>query len=145
MLRLKTDLIAPPGGWYYTEPRSGLTIKGITFRQLLSNVDQHYANMGYDDSDLQSTVETGICDHMEPGDRAEYCTGYVAPWPLLLQPLKLLAQPGDKGLGDIVDRVIGPAGGDAYKAWYEKIFKTSCGCKKRQDNLNGRYPLESAT
>lgn len=62
-------------------------------------------------------------------------------WPLLLRPMKLLAQPGDKGLGDIVERTIGPVGGDAYKIWYKTTFGKPCKCNKRQDNLNERYPL----
>lgn len=62
-------------------------------------------------------------------------------WPLALLPLKLLAQPGDKGLGDIVERTVGPVGGDAYKAWYLKIFGRPCGCTKRKDALNQRFPI----
>lgn len=62
-------------------------------------------------------------------------------WPFFLQPLKLLAKPEDKGLGDIVERVIGPVGGDVYKAWYEKTFDKPCSCNKHQDRLNEVYPL----
>jgi hypothetical protein len=65
-------------------------------------------------------------------------------WPLILRPLRLLAKPGDKGLGDIVERVIGPVGGDAYKAWYKNVFGKPCGCTKRGDNLNKRFPLDQA-
>lgn len=62
-------------------------------------------------------------------------------WPLMLRPLKLLAQPGDKGLGDIVERVVGPVGGEAYKKWYLQMFGKPCGCTKRKDNLNQFFPL----
>jgi len=62
-------------------------------------------------------------------------------WPLLIRPMKLLAKPDDKGLGDIVERTIGPVGGDAYKLWYKATFGKTCGCTKRKDNLNERYPL----
>ncbi len=68
-------------------------------------------------------------------------TNSIQEWPLALKPLKLLCRPGDKGLGDIVERVIGPVGGDSYKAWYEKVFGVPCGCIKRIDNLNQRFPL----
>lgn len=64
-------------------------------------------------------------------------------WPILLRPMKLLAQPTDKGLGDVVERTIGPVGGDAYKLWYKATFGKTCGCTKRKDNLNERYPLEN--
>lgn len=62
-------------------------------------------------------------------------------WPTLALPMKLLAKPGDKGLGDIVARVIGPIGGDAFKAWYAATFGKSCGCEVRQEVWNRRYPL----
>ena len=62
-------------------------------------------------------------------------------WPAILKALKLAAKSGDKGLGDIVARIIGPIGGDAYKKWFEKIFGRPCGCSERQDYLNQRYPL----
>lgn len=64
-------------------------------------------------------------------------------WPLALKSLKLLAQPGDRGLGDIITRTIGPLGGDAFKTWHLKIFGRSCGCDVRQESWNARYPLES--
>ena len=63
------------------------------------------------------------------------------PWPLLLRPLRTLAQTGDRGLGDIVERVVGPVGGDAYKAWHERVLKRACGCEARQASLNALYPL----
>jgi hypothetical protein len=70
-----------------------------------------------------------------------YRHGINREWPLLLQPFKLMARPGDRGLGDIIERVIGPVGGDAYKAWYLKVFGVPCGCTRRSDNLNQRFPL----
>lgn len=62
-------------------------------------------------------------------------------WPLFLRPLKLLAKPEDKGLGDIIARKIGPIGGEKYKRWYEKTFGKSCNCEIRQETWNKRYPL----
>lgn len=63
-------------------------------------------------------------------------------WPILWRPMKLLAQPSDKGLGDIVERTIGPVGGDAYNAWYKKMYGTKCPrCIKDKNKLNERYPL----
>lgn len=68
-------------------------------------------------------------------------SGKQPEWPVLLRPMKLLAQPGDRGLGDIIAREIGPLGGDAFKAWYKTIFGKSCGCDTRQENWNTLYPL----
>lgn len=63
------------------------------------------------------------------------------PWPLVLLPLKLLAEPNDKGLGDIIARTIGPIGGDEFKAWYKATFGKDCSCDNRQEALNIRWPL----
>src|SRR5437868_4728727 len=62
-------------------------------------------------------------------------------WPLALLPLKLLAKEGDRGVGDIIARTVGPIGGDAFKTWYKRIFGKDCGCGARQDVLNARWPL----
>jgi hypothetical protein len=63
-------------------------------------------------------------------------------WPIFLRPMKLMAKDGDKGLGDVVERVIGPVGGDAYKSWYKTTFGKECtSCTKRKGDLNARYPL----
>ncbi len=63
------------------------------------------------------------------------------PWPAALIPLKALAKRGDRGAGDIIARVIGPIGGFAFKKWYKLLFGKDCGCGKRQEILNQRWPL----
>lgn len=65
-------------------------------------------------------------------------------WPVALAPLKLLAQEGDCGAGDIIARVIGPIGGNAFKKWYKTIFGKGCGCGARQETLNARWPLPAS-
>ena len=76
--------------------------------------------------------------------RGENVPTAAGEWPLLLRPLKLLARDGDRGLGDIVARTVGPAGGDAFKAWHLRAFGRDCGCGDRQASLNARYPLSRA-
>jgi hypothetical protein len=63
------------------------------------------------------------------------------PWPLLLQALKLLAIESDQGAGDIIERTIGPLGGDAFKAWFEITFGRKCGCNTRKQHWNQKYPI----
>ena len=53
-------------------------------------------------------------------------------WPMntfgiAARALKLLRAPGDTGVGDTLARVIGPIGGDAYKAWFKETFGKTCG------------------
>jgi len=62
-------------------------------------------------------------------------------WPVILQPMRLLAQPQDKGLGDIIARTIGPLGGEAFKDWYKRLFGRDCNCNARQEAWNAMYPL----
>lgn len=62
-------------------------------------------------------------------------------WPILVSPLKLLAQPGDRGAGDIIARTIGPIGGEAFKAWHKRILGRDCNCGNRQEILNFWWPL----
>ena len=53
-----------------------------------------------------------------------------------------MAQPGDKGIGDVVARLVGPIGGDAYKVWFEKLTGKKCGCAERQESLNLNFPFK---
>jgi hypothetical protein len=60
-----------------------------------------------------------------------------AGWPAL----RALARPGDRGMGDVVERTVGPLGGTAFKGWYQKLTGRSCGCGARREELNRWYPL----
>jgi hypothetical protein len=55
----------------------------------------------------------------------------------------MLASSTDQGIGDVIARLIGPVGGDAYKTWFLATFGQSCGCSERQSDLNAIYPLAS--
>jgi hypothetical protein len=59
----------------------------------------------------------------------------------LALPLKIFAQPGDRGLGDIVARKIGLARGETFKAWFKAKFNRDCGCADRRVWLNQRFSL----
>lgn len=144
-MSLRSHNVTPPGGYRYTHPEPeshGFTSTGTTFRHLIGNAEQHRRNMGYpENTNLIADVELAICKSLDPIDREEYCDDATREWPLILQPMKLMAQPGDKGLGDIIARTVGPIGGDAYKNWFQRTFARGCGCKERQDQLNARYPI----
>ena len=62
-------------------------------------------------------------------------------WPLWAKALKLLAKPADRGIGDVLARVIGDEKSEAFKAWYKKTFGKDCGCNGRQIRWNRLYPL----
>ncbi len=62
-------------------------------------------------------------------------------WPLWAKALAAFSKPEDKGLGDIVARMIGAENSAAFKTWYKTTFGKSCGCTGRQAYLNRTYPL----
>ncbi len=62
-------------------------------------------------------------------------------WPRIIRLLALFAVPEDRGIGDVVARLIGPFGGDAFKLW-TKRFGLDCGCEVRQADWNIRWPLK---
>ncbi|XHR27555.1 MAG: hypothetical protein ACFUZC_16615 [Chthoniobacteraceae bacterium] len=86
-------------------------------------------------------IEAGIGTLKRENGRLHFVPAIKKEWPVLARPLKLLAAPGDAGLGDIVARVIGPIGGDAFKAWYKRVFGRDCKCQIRQATLNLDFPL----
>jgi len=61
-------------------------------------------------------------------------------WPLWARLASALAKDGDKGIGDTIARTIGPVGGDAFKAWYQKVVGQDCGCGDRAAWLSARFP-----
>jgi hypothetical protein len=61
-------------------------------------------------------------------------------WPLGIALVAMLARPEDRGIGDTVARVVGPVGGDLFKAWYRRVTGQDCGCGTRQESLNATYP-----
>jgi hypothetical protein len=153
-LWIKDTSTVPSAGWQYPAI-SGPNIKASDWSQLCGKVAQHYRTNGRPVPSCDE-VTKWVCDNLpvscykgrrpyrntftDPPSYAE--RGIKSPsWPLILMPLKLLAQSGDRGLGDIVERVVGPIGGDLYKIWYRKIFGKPCGCQERKENLNTEYPL----
>ncbi len=61
-------------------------------------------------------------------------------WPIYLRPLKLFSRPADRGLGDIIHRLLGPMG-RVYPALHLKIFGRACGCAGRRARWNRHWPL----
>ncbi len=64
----------------------------------------------------------------------------VTAWPTWAKMMRMVRQHGEAGLGDTIARLIGPIGGDVFKAWYLRTTGQDCGCGGRQDVLNARYP-----
>lgn len=66
---------------------------------------------------------------------------YRKAWPMWATMVAALKSESDLGVGDTIARVIGPFGGDAFKAWTKSIG-SPCKCDMRQAKLNALYPYE---
>lgn len=62
-------------------------------------------------------------------------------WPLWAKSLKQFATSDDKGIGDVVARMIGNEKSIAFKTWFRATFNRDCGCDGRQSEWNRRFPL----
>jgi len=62
-------------------------------------------------------------------------------WPIWAKALKQFATPQDKGIGDVVARMIGDETSAKFKAWHLATFGKPCGCTGRQKLWNTKYPL----
>ncbi len=64
-------------------------------------------------------------------------------WPIWAKALALLAKPADKGIGDVVARIIGDENSSKFKAWHLATFGRPCGCNGKQNRWNIKYQLNS--
>ncbi len=62
-------------------------------------------------------------------------------WPLWAKGLGMLSKPEDKGVGDVVARMIGDENSEAFKAWHLATFGKACNCTARRDRWNRQFPL----
>lgn len=61
-------------------------------------------------------------------------------WPLWAKAMAAVKTPEDRGVGDTVERTIGPANSSAIKKFYHKTFGRTCNCDGRRDTWNRKYP-----
>ncbi len=67
----------------------------------------------------------------------------VEQWPMWAKALAQFAKPEDKGIGDVVARMIGDERSEKFKAWYLVTFGKKCGCNGRQNLWNQKYQFNS--
>lgn len=139
--------LVPPGGFRYRQAETEFTITAPSWKDLLARVKEHrIANNLPIGLEFDREVERQLAAALP-----ENFVTTVAPdrspavprdsWPIWAKAMAMIATKEDKGLGDVIARTIGPVGGDAFKAWFEKTLKRPCGCAERQESLNAQYPL----
>ena len=62
-------------------------------------------------------------------------------WPIWAKAIKQFSKPEDKGIGDVVARMIGDENSAAFKAFYLKVTGKTCGCAGRRSQWNKQFPL----
>ena len=62
-------------------------------------------------------------------------------WPIWARIMKQFSKPEDKGIGDVVARIIGNENSQAFKSWHLLTFGKTCGCAGRQAKWNKQFPL----
>jgi hypothetical protein len=62
-------------------------------------------------------------------------------WPVWARMIWLVRKKEDRGVGDVVERTIGPASSKAFQAWYKRTYGRSCGCSRRKAEWNQQFPF----
>lgn len=62
-------------------------------------------------------------------------------WPILAKTLARMEADGDRGLGDVVERLAAKVGGESFKTWYKRLTGRECGCNSRREALNALFPF----
>ncbi len=91
-------------------------------------------------NDLRATAEAMRLEFIRTGK----LPGNQIPrdaWPVWAKGFAWLARSQDKGIGDVVARVIGDENSDKFKAWHRMTFGKPCNCTARQATWNAMYPL----
>ena len=63
-------------------------------------------------------------------------------WPKWATELKSQSLPGETGVGDTAERIIGPLGGTGFKEFYLKATGSNCNCTVRREGLNREFPYQ---
>ncbi len=155
MLKIRDTKTTPREKRWTFPAIDGTEISSNSYMVLKMEIHKHYEGNHRPVPD-EETIHRYLCDNLTIPcceDGVQVQNRYTNPvpsrrpgvvgkdWPFALRPMKLLAKEGDRGLGDIVLRVIGEANSNAYKLWFQRLFGRPCGCSERQDNLNRDYPL----
>lgn len=153
-LSIRDTKTTPRQKWRYPDV-TGKEIVENSYMNIKREVAMHYRANGREAPAEQEIIKY-LCDNVSVPcfeDGAVYRNTFTDPparasrglnspkWPLMLEPMKLLSKEGDRGLGDIVERVVGPFGGDLFKRWHLRIFGKPCSCGDRQNTLNEEFPL----
>ena len=66
-------------------------------------------------------------------------------WPQWAEKFKARFQPGDRGLGDVIEREAGIFGSERFTVWHRSVFGDKRPCPNCPALWNRLYPIPAAT
>jgi hypothetical protein len=136
----------PQGGFRFYQSETNYTITGPSWQDLIINVKKHrIANNIPIGLNFDRDVEQQLADNLPESQITKDNPNRSAAmprdeWPSWVNAIAAMKNDSDKGVGDTIQRVVGPVGGDSFKRWFQTIFHKSCGCTERQEAFNNQYP-----
>ena len=129
----------------YHQEGTNQWIEAHSFHELVFNVKKHRMSnnlpiglMIEDEIDAQiaSKVAQGFTSNLDG------TANILIPrheWPAWAKVVALAKNDSDIGVGDTVERTIGPIASEAFKSWFHKITGRPCACNFRKDKWNNEY------
>ena len=74
--------------------------------------------------------------------KVKFSPNKPAKWPKWALAVSKLKKECEMGVGDTVERIIGPTASAMYQNWYKSLFKKPCGCGGRKTRWNKLYPYK---
>lgn len=158
MVFIKDVNSVPREGWRYPsiEGSRETDLRVSSYGMLHNKIVQHYKVNGKTPPTVQE-MDLWLCEHLKVhcftdgrefrnnwSDQSTPIEWRPVPrdeWPLWAKALALISTDQDKGIGDVVERTIGPVASEAFKVWYKRLFAKSCECDHRKEKWNAAYPL----
>jgi hypothetical protein len=155
---IKDTGTVPKEGWRFPsiEGSRVTDIRVSAYSLLYRKVVEHYQVNGQEPP-TKEAVDLWLCENLTVhcfADSGEFRNNYThqgqaldwrpvprEEWPMWAKVLALLAQEGDKGIGSVVERTIGPVASNAFKAWHRLTFGRPCSCSERKERWDSQYPL----
>ena len=72
--------------------------------------------------------------------QSNYAPNGPRAWPQWALDLEAQSVAGETGVGDTAERILGPLGGDGFKAFFKATTGKDCGCTVRKEGLNREFP-----
>lgn len=143
------DKVQQTKGFAYWQKETNHLVEAPTWIDLVREVKKHrVANVLPIGLGFERELESQIASKLQAIGVGHVVEPYAPPvkyplpreeWPTWAKGIAMLGNKTDKGVGSTIERIIGPFGGDAFKAWHQKIFNRECHCTQRREQWDFMY------